>query len=46
MTCKAGEPWWLEIINTGTNKLRLPEGMSLHTIAAYDGNITVVTQEQ
>jgi len=35
MTCKTGEPWWLEIIHTGTNKLRLFKGMSLGTIEAY-----------
>jgi len=46
MTCKTGEPWWLEIIHIGTNKLRLPKGMSLGTIEAYEGNITVVTPEQ
>jgi len=46
MTCKTGEPWWLEIIHTGTNKLRLPKGMSLGTIEAYEGNITVVTPGQ
>jgi len=46
ITCKAGAPWWLEIIHTVTNKLRLPKGMSLGTIEAYEGNITVVTPEQ
>jgi len=46
MTCKTGEPWWLEIIHTGTNKLRFPKGMSLGTIEAYEGNITVVTPGQ
>jgi len=46
MTCKTGEPWWLEIIDTGTNKLRLPKGMSCGTIEAYEGNITAVTPEQ
>jgi len=46
MTCRTGEPWWLEIVHTGTNKLRLPKGMSLGTIEAYEGNITVVTPGQ
>jgi len=46
MTCKTGEPWWLELIHTGTNKLRLPKGMSLGTIEAYEGMSTVVTPEQ
>jgi len=46
MTCKTGKPWWLEIMHTGTNKLRLPKDMSVGTIEAYDGNITVVTPEQ
>ena len=46
MMCKTGEPWWLEIIHTGTNKLRLPKGMSLRTIEAYAGNISVVTPDQ
>ena len=32
MTCQTGEPWWLEIIHTGTSKLRLLKGMSLGTI--------------
>ena len=45
MKWKAGAPWSLEIIHTGTNKLRLPKGMSLGTIEAYKGNITVVTPE-
>jgi len=46
LTCKTDEPWWLEIIHTGTNKLRLPKSMSLGTIEAYEGNITVVTPGQ
>jgi len=46
MTCEAGAPWWLEIIHTGTNKLRPSNGMSLGTIEACEGNITVVTPEQ
>jgi len=46
MTCKTGEPWWLEIIHTVTNKLRLPKGISLGTIEGYEGNITFVTPWQ
>jgi len=46
MTCKAGAPWLLEIFHTRTNKHRLPKGMSLGTIKACEGNITVVTPEQ
>ena len=46
ITCRTGEPWWLEIIHTGTNKLRFPKGMSLGTVEAYEGNITVVTPGQ
>jgi len=46
MTCKTRESWWLEIIHTGMNNLRLPKGAFLGTIEAYEGNITVVTPGQ
>jgi len=39
MTCKTGEPWWLEIIHTWTNKLRLPKGMSLGTRGGAAGGV-------